>query len=331
MSAAARVPAVRSGKGSALAVAAVAVLVLGVSTAPASAGGVRCGDVITEDTKLEEDLVDCPGNGLEIGADGVTLDLGGHVVDGTGTGQGIRSHGNSHVQIKRGTIRQFGVGISLGRAPSFPGGSERGPASQNHLLRNLTVRDNVGPGIALARFGIDRHTIERNELVANGGAGISLNEAAHNRVVRNRIVGNGAGVLISAGMGVGSDDNVVLQNRVIANERFGIAVGLTPFADDRNRIARNDVLANGTDGIVVATRGTGNVVERNRSDLNGDDGIDVECPDAFCAPGQATLTTNAANRNGDLGIEADPGVDDRGRNTARRNGNPAQCVGVTCS
>ncbi len=54
------------------------------------------------------------------------------VIDGIGTGQGIRSHGNDKVHIERGTIREFGTGISLGRAPSFPGGAERGPASRNH-------------------------------------------------------------------------------------------------------------------------------------------------------------------------------------------------------
>ena len=47
------------------------------------AAAVQCGQVITSDTTLANDLVDCPGTALTIGADGVTLDLGGHLVDGT--------------------------------------------------------------------------------------------------------------------------------------------------------------------------------------------------------------------------------------------------------
>jgi hypothetical protein len=38
-----------------------------------------CGATITVDTKLTRDLVNCPNNGLVIGADNITLDLNGHV------------------------------------------------------------------------------------------------------------------------------------------------------------------------------------------------------------------------------------------------------------
>ena len=41
-----------------------------------------CGDVITTDTVLHKDLIDCPDNGLVIGADGVTVDLNGHSISG---------------------------------------------------------------------------------------------------------------------------------------------------------------------------------------------------------------------------------------------------------
>ena len=46
-----------------------------------------CGDTITTDTTLDSDLVDCPTNGIVIGADNVTLDLNGHTIDGDGTVQ----------------------------------------------------------------------------------------------------------------------------------------------------------------------------------------------------------------------------------------------------
>ncbi len=89
------------------------------------------------------------------------------------------------------------------------------------------------------------------------------------------------------------------------------------------------MVANG-DGILVAAPGRANVVQRNRSHSNGDDGIDVNCRNALCGPDQTTVTRDAANGNGDLGTEADPGTDEGG-NKARRNGNPGQCENVACS
>ena len=40
----------------------------------ASAGHVSCGDTITTDTTLDSDLLDCPSNGIVIGAADITLD-----------------------------------------------------------------------------------------------------------------------------------------------------------------------------------------------------------------------------------------------------------------
>jgi len=39
---------------------------------------------ITTDTKLANDLTACPGDGIVIGADNITLDLNGHMIDGDG-------------------------------------------------------------------------------------------------------------------------------------------------------------------------------------------------------------------------------------------------------
>src|SRR6266702_2939998 len=63
-----------------------AALFVGEGSASGHANGPQpsCGDTITVDTKLVKDLVDCPNNGIVIGADNITLDLNGHVIDGDG-------------------------------------------------------------------------------------------------------------------------------------------------------------------------------------------------------------------------------------------------------
>ena len=60
-------------------------------------------------------------------------------------------------------------------------------------------------------------------------------------------------------------------------------------------------------------------LQGNRTDRNGDDGIDVESD-------KVLLVENRARWNTDLGIEAVAGVLDGGGNRALGNGNLLQCL-----
>lgn len=71
-----------------------------LGTVAAHATDVHCGLTITSDVRLSNDLVGCSGNGIVIGADNVTLDLNGHIIDG-----------HSGMRVKGGSVQQFGVGI----------------------------------------------------------------------------------------------------------------------------------------------------------------------------------------------------------------------------
>src|SRR5215211_5576782 len=64
---------------------AVTVLVVLSGAEAAGQGQPKCGDTITTDTTVHRNLVDCPNNGIIIGADNVTLDLNGHTISGDGT------------------------------------------------------------------------------------------------------------------------------------------------------------------------------------------------------------------------------------------------------
>src|SRR6478735_1632289 len=86
----------------------------------------HCGDTITADTTLHKDLVNCPNNGIEIGADNITLDLNGHTIDGDGTPSagcdpatefcdvGVVNFGHDGVTVMHGSLRQFGGGVDFG-------------------------------------------------------------------------------------------------------------------------------------------------------------------------------------------------------------------------
>src|SRR6478672_9506655 len=100
--------------------------VIAFSGSPAQAANVSCGDTITTDTTLHKDLVDCPNNGIMIGADNVTLNLNGHTIDGDGTptagcdpatdfcDTGVANFGHDGVTVMHGSMRQFGGGVDFG-------------------------------------------------------------------------------------------------------------------------------------------------------------------------------------------------------------------------
>jgi parallel beta-helix repeat protein len=336
-------------KGLISAVCAVAT-VLVLSPAMASATHVQCGDVIAQDTTLDSDLIDCPGDGVVIGAGGITLDLAGHTIDGTrGPTQGVQIHGADNVTVANGQIRDFQDAVSIHLADT-------------NLLTGLELIDS-GFGVNLEEASLNR--IEGN-IVRSTGAGVILfREGSFNVVRDNAITGTGTGVLIAGVFTESPADNEISANDISLNstaifngaaERTRIlgnrvADNLEEGITDRSgsfqtRIEDNDVSTsgtvgisisnsfsagvvhnrssrNGTDGIVVGVSAQDVTVAQNFALRNGDDGIDTDTS-------RTTIAANKANANGDLGIEAVPGVTDGGGNKAHGNGNRLQCMNVRC-
>ena len=107
----------RSGK---IFLAAAVDVFLAVPGGEAIASHVSCGDTITADTTLDSDLVDCPNNGIVIGADDIILDLNGHTIDGDNAlvepcpefcDVGVLNDGHNGVAVTHGSVRQFVVGV----------------------------------------------------------------------------------------------------------------------------------------------------------------------------------------------------------------------------
>jgi parallel beta-helix repeat protein len=327
---------------------ATALLTVGAGAALAKKGPpVACGQVVTHSIHLKNDLTDCPGPGLVVGADHIRIDLGGHTIDGVNNpaADGIDNTGGfDNVLVRHGTIQQFQQGVELV------------DASRN-TLRRLTVQQTFR-GIEL---GTSDHTkIDHNRVTANFD-GIHLVTSTHNRISHNNVFGNSASAIVLI---TGSDNNKVDHNKAHHNTSWGIT---SDFSDgnvfDHNRVYRNDIagiepfhganlrithnavfrnqigielftitgsLLRGNtvrgsvgDGIHAFQGSTGNRLLNNSAHRNGANGINVE-------DSGNTIRRNHANRNHDLGIFAAAGNIDGGGNTAHHNGNAAQCVGVTC-
>jgi hypothetical protein len=335
-------------KGTMFGAAIAALLVLSVGSALAS--HVSCGDTITQDTTLDSDLIDCPSNGIVIGASNITLDLGGHLIDGPNPApieladfppDGVSDRaGYSNVTIQNGRIQEFQNGVDFGGYRPEAGET---PSSSNTVrglsisgFRGITAWDTSGltieqneiratqPILLQGTLGSSHATIRRNS--TSGGDVLVFapdSTLERNSVQSGRILVGGDRYLIArnlvrdssdVGIGIVGDDGVVTGN-VATGHVDGLYVAGT------NLVEKNDFSSNRLDGIWVVS-GRPELLH-NSTNRNGDDGIQVDSPGS-------RVTKNRAYENGDFGIFANAGVTDGGGNKAAGNGNPAQCLNVAC-
>jgi parallel beta-helix repeat protein len=321
---------------------------LALSAGQALASHVKCGDTITQDTRLDNDLLNCPGDGVVIGADNITLDLNDHLIDGTGfptSGAGVDNNaGHDGVTITGGRIQEFAAGVQftaadngqitrltvtrslftaylqdsdgnlVSRNVGDAGITLIGDSDANLIERNTLLLPSSASGIEIIGVfpGIpERNGIERNT-VAGGGEGIGVSGGADTAVERNDVSGAQRGIVVAA-----------VRTRLLQNTVSNSEVGITLGGAIDTELVKNDVTGSTGDGINVGSPSTQTLLEQNTANRNGDDGIDVDSA-------SATLAKNTANDNTDLGIEAVPGVTDGGGNKARGNGTAAQCLNVSC-
>ena len=277
-----------------------------------------CGDTITTDTKLANDLIDCPGDGIVIGADDITLDLNGHTVDGDDdrfgpVDAGIdNTAGHEGITIKGGSIQEFVEGVEIdgardnivrdlvtsrnSHAGILVGGSSDVRVKKNLVFSNSagivvarashvtvehnTVSDNVFGGIPM--FGSDHVLVAENSASGNGAAGIFLSDSDDNRIERNRSNGNESGI----NLGDGSSGNVVVGNDATGSSFDGVVLDVGTHG---NRVTNNLLRGNGLSGVFVIGSDD-NRIEKNSVIANGDGsvgGIHL-----FVPPDEPGLTSN---------------------------------------
>ena len=273
----------------------IAAIALSLALAPGAyaskAVHVSCGQTITKDTKLANDLTDCPDNGLVIGADDITLDLNSHTIDGDGRDNlvedcpdfhcdtGIDSTAHHHgITIQDGEVQEFSSGVWI------EGGA-------GHRLRHLSLsRNGDGMDVALATdtvltqssvegnvFGIwiggsDNIRIERNTVLDYQGCGVEVQHSDRVLIERNSVFSNDPGAPIAGdacGIGLfnGSAHNRIERNSVSGNGFVGVFVA----ESDGNEVAANHIFRN-RDAVIV--QGNANTLHRNRvvDALGADDG-----------------------------------------------------------
>jgi parallel beta-helix repeat protein len=322
----------------------------------------RCGAMIAHSTTLYADLTGCPGDGLVVAADGVNLNLNGHVVASLGTPGtvGVRVVGRRNVTVTGGRVQGFRVGVYLAQTThsrvagvtalhNTDVGIVLSGAPDNTILDNDAAGSDVGVylGPASARNVVKANTATENV------QGITLDRADGNDIDGNRLSGNSDNLIISAagnhihgnivtdaigcpdGCGYGISLEAGRDNTVEGNQVFRTvqdAIRVAAFDPDQpttgNVVRGNVVRAAAVDGIAVGTTGDGvvldTVVTGNVAVTSDGDGIHV-------AAATTRVTANVATGNGRYGIEAVAGTRDGGRNIAFANRGPAQCLNIRCS
>src|SRR4051812_22889968 len=149
-----------------LALAVVGVVVLGGGNA-AAVQQLSCGDTITADATLHHNLVNCPNNGILIGADNVTLDLNYHRIDGDGAPAvgcgpqddcdlGLASIDHDGVTVMHGSVREFSIGVAVA---GFVGNARHN--------RVLDVSSSKNHFFGIGFFGVARSVIRNGSSSRN--------------------------------------------------------------------------------------------------------------------------------------------------------------------
>lgn len=308
----------------------------------------QCGDVVTTDTLLANDL-SCGSSyqaALTIGAPGITLDLGGHKI--VASRVGVLNEGHDGVTIKNGELGTEEGGVDLvGVTGNVVRDLEVGglfeaitlrDSDGNRIVHNTTVSNHIA-----LREGSDRNTVARN-VVTRYESHLVVEDSVENRIVdniawtedsdtlilrrahRNTVRGNT--LVTSSGSSLismtASNANEVVDNLIVEHEGFfpaGPAVVLD--GSNRNLFARN-TLSNVPLGIWVRS-GNGNVLRRNVATGKHYEGFVTgdRQPDGFLvapAAQRTILVGNTATGFDDDGFTLWGAQTEAGGNTANDNG-----------
>jgi parallel beta-helix repeat protein len=317
--------------------AAVAVLIaslVGLPAAPvAAATRVTCGRVITVDTTLGNDVRNCHAIGLIVAADGVTLDLNGHTIDGDGVSdvEGIQVTGHRDVTIRNGIVRDFveGVAVLSGRDIVT---RDLTLANHRHVglfiddSRSVVVENIHATHIAFSAVFVTRSSDVHvtSNVVSDSGGGVALRLTSASSILGNQISRSDCAsvyLLDSSNLNVIDGNTIVsdgceaiavtagsVRNLVTHNSVRNAAAGVGIADSDNNVVISNVLRDNRLVGAYVFGSSNGRV-DDNVLTGNGDGseaGIHV-LPDGDVASRNNTISRNTILSSVGDGILVDAG------------------------
>jgi parallel beta-helix repeat protein len=201
-----------------------------------------CGQVITRDVILLKDI-ECPGVGMIVGTDGITINLNNHRL----------SLANNTDTSRIPEIEEIGILV--------PG------------QKNITIR---GPGVimgfdkAIEFAGSGRGYVLDLKLIGNN-IGLSLKASDEITIYRSFIEGNTIGIASQS-----SKEGLIMSNQISENANEGIVV----MDSNYFIIGANSLIGNGNDGIFLDVSSFNNTISSNNVlnhvvDISNADGIPI--------------------------------------------------------
>ncbi|MFX0183637.1 MAG: nitrous oxide reductase family maturation protein NosD [Candidatus Hodarchaeota archaeon] len=260
------------------------------------------------------------GTLIEIRDTSAYFRLANNLLNGMKTyGPGIYCYGVRNGEFRNNTLYNNNEGIKLEN-------------SNNNIVENNTVYDNVQDGITIGSDkGSSNNIILNNTVYNNGWTGIKLLASSEKNIIDNNIISNNNefGIWLSSETGIlqnnkmsnlpsnniianntiyanswggisleSSDNNIIFNNSVFNNEPNGINLGsdgLLHESSDNNTILNNSVFSNEV-GISLS-RSNANIIADNTIYSNIRNGIVIgEEID------EITLANNTVHSNGESGI-----------------------------
>jgi parallel beta-helix repeat protein len=212
---------------------------------------VACGDLITSDVRLENDLA-CTGDGVTVAGSGITINLNGHTISGGGgVGVGIRVTASQDVSIHGGTIRGFLQAM-------FIAGSTGIVIKDNEFTLNATavlLQASSGNTIK-ANFAHDNSA--RAFMLRPNTAGVV---SSNNDVVDNLLVDNPTGIFLISQPGNTFKGNMISGATVAAFD-------LTSPPGASDNLIKGNLLTTSAVGIKFGEGWSGNIVLGNTLQAN---------------------------------------------------------------
>ena len=218
--------------------------------------------------------VNAAGTAITVEANNVTIDLMGYQIVGPGPGSnyGIYMNGRTNVEIRNGSVNNFGAPGVMG-LPGYPAIYEASSTGRQHRIIAVRVASNGGNGIYLNGSG---HLVKDCTAAQNGAIGIYAGYGS-------TVTGNTA--YKNTGYGIIAADGSTVTGNTTYKNAGGIVTGAC------STLARNTAYDNTGIGINASY---GCAVIGNTASYNKDRGINTK---SGC-----TLVANTTYQNTNYGI-----------------------------
>lgn len=221
-------------------------------------GGIAsCGQVVTQDVTLTSDLNCSNGDGLIVGASGITINLNGYSISSgseAGSQDPTTNSGNGPGAEARTSDYDGSSGILVANADNV---AISGLGEISGFSRGVTFLGSSGGALTDVQL-------------ANNDLGAVVANSEGTEISRNTLTNNGIAVVSDS-----SNGGVTAFNQIVANLEEGILI----LGSSDNVVAANNMYGNGDNGIFLDPMSEGNHIDYNTvfghetADLNNADGM----------------------------------------------------------